>query len=743
MAPGSVGRSARERHPDLAPSFVDAAELLDRHARPELAGLLLLAFIERELRRAGLVDPGAQRLATRAAGLLARGRAGTLGAGVALAAGDPATAAACLTAAGQPAAARQVQTMTGRRPLGAHLPGLVRVVNESVTPDPSRLAGELRRPLRYLEQHGERPRALDLATALGWHRVAARLAREQRQPALAAEHWTRAGAPLEAGKAWLEAGRDALALEQLVQVPLDHPRHRTACVLAARVAGRAGVLPFELHHLLGPFLRSPPRDEAEVQALVELAGLYADQGMERSAIELLDGLLTARPHRDDLAQQRDALRRRLHDPGRDDALIAQDASFHGRLARQLGPEAPLSESLISELPELPPLPELPELPDLPGLQAPIEALRDQPAAPTLAPQQTAPAEAALPRGATLIPGEPRPPAGATMRTATLPPEVLPGQAPPTLVAGDSDPGPARGADTYADSLWSGTSAGRLPSSAPGTRALDVFRTGATIADRYTLRSILGEGGMGAVYRAKDQELGEEIALKVLTVPVRSPRTIERFRMELRLARRLTHPNIVRLHDIGVHEGFRYITMELLEGADLRRRLEEGVGLRRGIELAVLAARALQAAHDQDIVHRDVKPENLFVLDRGALKIMDFGLARTDGDGAFDETGMMAGTPAYMAPEQATDFARAGAPADQYALGVVCYELVTGSLPFRHAELDELLRMHREDPPVPPTRRRADLPAALDRAILRALDKDPPRRFPSCDAFADALEDCLG
>ncbi|RME22623.1 MAG: hypothetical protein D6798_15365, partial [Deltaproteobacteria bacterium] len=182
-----MGRSAREQHPDRAPQVIEAATLLEANQRPELAGLLLVAYIERELRRAGLIDGGAQRLATRAAALLARGQAGTLGACVALAAGDAETAADCLAAAGQPAAARQVRTMAGRRPLGARLPGLIRSVNESVHPDPDMLSGELRRPLRWLERHGHRQRALDLASTLGWHRMAARLARELHQPALAAE----------------------------------------------------------------------------------------------------------------------------------------------------------------------------------------------------------------------------------------------------------------------------------------------------------------------------------------------------------------------------------------------------------------------------------------------------------------------------------------------------------------------------------------------------------------------------
>lgn len=275
----------------------------------------------------------------------------------------------------------------------------------------------------------------------------------------------------------------------------------------------------------------------------------------------------------------------------------------------------------------------------------------------------------------------------------------------------------------------------------------VFAPGQVVAERYRIDAELGEGGMGTVFQAWDLELHEAVALKVLTVPVHSEKLVERFRRELRLARRLTHDNVVRVHDLGLYQGWRYISMELLSGADLSHRLRSGPPpLAMALDLVCQAAEGLFIAHQQGVVHRDVKSANLFLTDQGRVKVMDFGLAASQqGEGAQRMTheGTVAGSPAYMAPEQGSSLDRATPQSDQYSLGVVAYELLTGALPFEHPELLPLLRLHAEAP-VPPLRGRdPSIPAAVEAAVLRALQKAPSARHPDCRAFAQALRDATG
>ncbi|MCB9778117.1 MAG: serine/threonine protein kinase [Alphaproteobacteria bacterium] len=729
MPPRALGarlvRGPRERNPQAVGPFEEAARLLAAHGQPALAGWLLASLVDAELRRPGALELAARRLAVLAASLLARGGEPLSAAEIALASGDREGGVRLLQAAGQTAAARQVGA--GERPrycLGESLPGLIQQPRALVASEPGGVRGGLRKALRWLESHDHAERVPFLAATAGLPRDAARVARETGRPELAGECWAQAGAYLEAGRAFLEAGQTERALAQLVLVPHEHPRHRVACVLAIRLARRLGTLPFELDHLIGPMLRAPPRDATEVEAFRHLADLFADHGMRQNAVEVLELALEARPDRLDLARIRDDLRRSVHDPGLDAAVMAQDASFHGRLAHQLslGTAIVDRDTALEGLPDLPDLPDLPELG--PGTLAPAGLT---PAGPTIAPQDWPPSrDERLPSQPTMVPdfGEHR------ERSA---PTMIPGEGALREVS----------SDTFMPSVWTEAASGEhVPVGDSDIDPTEPFSVGALIDGRYRLLGPLGEGGMGAVFKAHDEELDEDIALKVLTVPVRNKAMIDRFRQELRLARRLTHPSIVRLHDMGVHQGFRYITMELLVGADLRRRLEEGVPKRQALSYVVQAARALQAAHDADVVHRDVKPENLFVLDDDRVKVMDFGLARTSDAPSMTVAGMVAGTPAYMAPEQGNSFSSAGAPADQYALGIIAYEVIMGRPPFRHAELLPLIRMHAEDPPPPPREVFPTLSADLERTILVALSKAPEDRFPSCAAFADALAGCI-
>lgn len=274
---------------------------------------------------------------------------------------------------------------------------------------------------------------------------------------------------------------------------------------------------------------------------------------------------------------------------------------------------------------------------------------------------------------------------------------------------------------------------------PGRDAGGTNGQGTMIAGRYRLEARIGVGGMAEVWRATDLDVGEEIGLKLFQ-PLSDPALEERVKAELKLTRRLAHPNVVRIYDIGTHEGRRYISMELLRGRDLQG-VSKPVAPAEAVDWLSQAAEGLQIAHEQGIIHRDVKPENLFLTDRGRVKVMDFGIAK-DSEVRRTRAGMMAGTPEFMSPEQINDMSQVTAATDIYSLGIVAYELLTGTLPFTHKELMPLLMMHAKEPPPPLRRSRPEVSEAMEKAVLHALEKAPDRRPASARAFADALKAAL-
>jgi serine/threonine-protein kinase len=264
-----------------------------------------------------------------------------------------------------------------------------------------------------------------------------------------------------------------------------------------------------------------------------------------------------------------------------------------------------------------------------------------------------------------------------------------------------------------------------------------FAPGDVIAERYRIEAQIGRGGMASVYHAQDLELSESVALKVFRPMPQDDEGIARFRQELKVSRRLIHPNITRLYDIGVHEGSRYISMELLVGHSLERLVGTRWPARRGIDCLLQVCFGLSAAHGQGVIHRDIKPGNLFLTREGIAKIMDFGIARERAVPGVTQAGMIVGTPEYLSPEQISG-ADAGDTSDLYALGVVAYEMFTGRKPFVHDDLVPLLQMHLVTPPVPPREYAPQLPANLEALILTLLRKDPRERYPSARATAEAL-----
>jgi eukaryotic-like serine/threonine-protein kinase len=274
----------------------------------------------------------------------------------------------------------------------------------------------------------------------------------------------------------------------------------------------------------------------------------------------------------------------------------------------------------------------------------------------------------------------------------------------------------------------------------------VSLAGGTRLGHYEVIAAIGAGGMGEVYRARDERLKREVAIKVLPASVRTdPKRLERFEHEARAAGGLNHPGILSVFDVGEHDNAPYLVTELLDGATLRERLRGGpLPVRKAVEYAIQIAQALAAAHDQGIVHRDLKPENLFVTKDGRVKILDFGLAKAMEDSPVrdstltadrTDSGGVLGTAGYMAPEQVRG-KEVDHRADVFAFGVVLHEMLTGAAPFaKPTPIDRALATLNEDPP-PLTRR--DVSPALDAIVRRCLEKSADERFQSARDLAFAL-----
>jgi len=267
--------------------------------------------------------------------------------------------------------------------------------------------------------------------------------------------------------------------------------------------------------------------------------------------------------------------------------------------------------------------------------------------------------------------------------------------------------------------------------------------GTTFANRYEVKELLGAGGMGLVFRAVDAKLGEVIALKTLKKEMldQDPNALERFKSEIRLARRISHRNVVRTHDLGEHSGAYFITMEYVEGRSLkeliraRGRLPVPVTLTVGKQLC----RALEVAHAAGVIHRDVKPQNMVVQSDGVLKVMDFGIARlATGHGSMTHAGMIVGTPEYMSPEQLMGDELDGR-ADIYAVGCVLYECLVGNTPITADTPITIIAKVMEVTPPAPHAVYDDIPVALSDLVMACLAKKAADRPASALEVHDRLE----
>jgi serine/threonine-protein kinase len=260
--------------------------------------------------------------------------------------------------------------------------------------------------------------------------------------------------------------------------------------------------------------------------------------------------------------------------------------------------------------------------------------------------------------------------------------------------------------------------------------------------KYQILGPLGQGGMGEVYKAYQPDLRRTVAIKTLLAGEHaSPDSLERFLREARVAAQLVHPNIVQIYDIGIEGRLRYIVMEHVEGRSLKGLLAERGRLDAptALRIARSVARALQFAHERGVIHRDIKPANILLDRRGRVRLLDFGLAKSlTESGAPTAGGAMIGTPCYMSPEQA--FAapeEVDARTDLYSLGAVLYEMLTGRPPFEGATVLAILRKIEEEDPAPP-----GVSPEIDALVLKALAKDPARRFRNAAEMAEALGACL-
>jgi serine/threonine-protein kinase len=283
----------------------------------------------------------------------------------------------------------------------------------------------------------------------------------------------------------------------------------------------------------------------------------------------------------------------------------------------------------------------------------------------------------------------------------------------------------------------------------GSQAKKGALVGQLIANRYRILALIGEGGMCVVYRAEDIKRGRQVAVKVLSaVRARVDEFARRFQREITTTQRIDHPNVATIMESGtLDDGAQFLVMELLQGKLLSRVIGEGaLEERRALGIARQMLVGLGAAHKEGIVHRDVKPGNVMLVDVGGLetvKLFDFGIASND-KAAIKLTipGAAFGTPAYISPEMAMGLGVDGR-ADIYSVGVTLFEMVTGKLPFDEHDDIQLLRMHINAPPPLPRKLRPKLSAETEQVILRALRKKPEERYLNTEEMARAIDKALG
>ena len=276
----------------------------------------------------------------------------------------------------------------------------------------------------------------------------------------------------------------------------------------------------------------------------------------------------------------------------------------------------------------------------------------------------------------------------------------------------------------------------------GGTPVPIMERGTKLAGgRYEILEILGQGAMGAVYKAKDHELDRWVAIKVIQPELANSRAIlKRFKQELILARQVTHRNVVRIFDIGETDGMKFITMEYIAGSDLKSLIVERDKLpaEEAVDIIRQICLALEAAHGEGVVHRDLKPQNIMIDQTGRVVVMDFGIAHSKDLPGATMTGALMGTPEYMSPEQAKG-EKTDIRADIFAVGIIFYELLTGRVPFRASTLVETMYKRTRERPVPPIEVDSTIPFQANQIILKCLETAPENRYQSVKEILQELE----
>ena len=335
--------------------------------------------------------------------------------------------------------------------------------------------------------------------------------------------------------------------------------------------------------------------------------------------------------------------------------------------------------------------------------------------------------------------EPNRPTAKSPRSATPPAPAADMGATVVADAGKTHVGPAdpgatqiEGGSTPPSAASSGAATGDF-TGAPGTRL-----------GKYEIVKKLGQGGMGAVYLAKDVDLDRRVALKTMTRELAAKADfVARFKREAKAMAKVTHTNIVQIYDVGDANGQPYAAIEFIDGQSLQKWMDQlkKLSLADAVHATVVCCEALKLAHDQNTIHRDIKPDNILVTSKGVIKVADFGLAKaTDEDVSMTQSGTGLGTPLYMAPEQARNAKHVDQRTDIYALGCMLYYFVTGKLPYTGTSTLELIMAKEQGRYTPPRKLNPEVPERLDLIIGKMIEKDPKNRYASC---GDVARDLLG
>ena len=264
--------------------------------------------------------------------------------------------------------------------------------------------------------------------------------------------------------------------------------------------------------------------------------------------------------------------------------------------------------------------------------------------------------------------------------------------------------------------------------------------GSVLAGRYEIIEEIGRGGMGWVYKVYDQRIDEKIAIKLINPAVaQDPTVIERFRNELKIARKIIHKNVCRMYELNDDEDRQFITMEFIQGEDLKSLISRigQLTFRKTIAVARQICEGLAEAHAIGIVHRDLKPQNIMIDLKGNVRITDFGIAQTLQSKGLTQTGMIIGTPEYMSPEQVDGIA-VDQRSDVYSLGIILYQMLTGNVPFEGQTPLSLAMKHKTENPVAPRMINGFIPEPLERLILKCLEKDPNKRYQTVQELNEDL-----